>query len=126
MFGGSAENDQICPGEADCEIFQTAAGKSRIAKEQNACIGRKCPMFPTKLNPNFEKEEERLSEVLWNAANFRCRRNSGETLTDLRFEMKPIEYECLVKLDAKIAYKELELKIETKELLLAFLKSRAF
>jgi hypothetical protein len=126
MFGGTSENEQICPGEGNCEIFQTAAGRSRTAKEQNACIGRNCPMFATKVNPNFEKEEDYLSGIVRSAANFRCRRNSGESLADLMFEMKPIEYECLVRLDAKIEQKELELKIETKDLLLAFLKSRAF
>jgi hypothetical protein len=106
----------ICPGEDDCEMFLSARGKTREEKEQGACIGPKCPAFPSKVSKErVEKTERRLNWILNRALNLRQQRDSGLAFCP---ENEPAAVaETILMLDEETKIFERGLKLETNRFL---------
>lgn len=113
-YGGKSENPRVCPGEDSCDRFQSAKGKTRAAKERNACKG--CELFDTKRD-RFRESQKGLSELVSAAEYVQRRRDSGypmpvHQVTDLMLE-------TLLMLDECRDQEERILRLQTKSALIA-------
>lgn len=74
LFGGDAFEISLCPGETNCDRFQSANGRSRTEKARNACTG--CSLLPTKLD-SAKRQHESLKRVVSEAMLIRAERLAG-------------------------------------------------
>ena len=74
VFGQKSEAVQLCPGEKDCQIFQSAAGKTAKIKAKNACT--KCPMLSTKTDKG-QRSHKALERLASSAMQIRHERLTG-------------------------------------------------
>jgi hypothetical protein len=102
---------RICPGEDECERFQSAAGLDRATKAANACTG--CALLPTKLSG--AGDEWQLAAI----ERVRRERDSGAAL-DLS-AISPAIWELVQWWDQAAARAERHLRNETRELLAALM-----
>jgi hypothetical protein len=114
----AAEERRICPGEANCEDFKSAAGKTREAKERNMCRG--CAAFPSKINPENEVIENRIETAIKVASYWRQRRNSGFEMDESK--MTSLVYEAILLLDKYTEYFERKLRVLNNRYLEMLLK----
>jgi hypothetical protein len=70
MFETKSEDEQ-CPGESNCDIFEAAAGENREEKLFNSC--RDCPLLATKVQSSDESD---------------CLRNNADFIERLRTEQR--------------------------------------
>lgn len=113
-YGGKVDKPNVCPGEASCSIYQSAAGKSPAAKERNACRG--CELFETKRD-RFKKSREGLSDLVDAAVAVQRFRDSGypapiDQISDLILQ-------ALFTLDECRDFQELKIRIEMKMAIMA-------
>ena len=108
IYGRSGGED-ICPSEELCDKFQSAGGANREEKEQDVCIGAKCPMFPTKPGKN-SREALKLETLVHTALGIRRRNRSGYKVET--WEMSPAEFQTVQMVDALIEAEELRIKHE--------------
>lgn len=114
MYGEKAEGvPDICPGEVNCNRFQGANGKTRLAKERNAC--RPCELFPTKID-GYKKSQESFERLVNGAMEVRRCRNSGYPLET--WQMMNLEFMTLMQIDAYEEREKLALQMKTNHLLI--------
>lgn len=104
----------VCPGEANCERFQSARGKSQAAKERNAC--RPCELFETKTD-RYRESQTGLSELVEASLYLQRRRDSGYPVEGR--QMSNLMLETLLMLDECRDIQERNLRLEMKMALIA-------
>lgn len=115
------ENRIVCPGEDNCEIFESAKGKTRKEKEKNSCIGGNCPLFPTKANTRLASETiQTINYILYSAIDIRRDRLSGSSINKSRISTRV--YECLKIMDDLYDAFERDLKLDHKRYLEILIK----
>jgi hypothetical protein len=115
LYGETASSgNAICPGEAACDIFQSATGKTRRAREKNACLN--CDKFPTKTE-RYKKWQASLQTLVDGAMEIRRRRNSG--CMPEKWQMLNLHFETLILVDAYIEEQEIKVKNNLSTILLA-------
>ena len=115
MYGESGTvGTAICPGEAQCEKWTGTGGRTRREKEKKVC--HVCDLFPTKTE-RYKKWQKSLQRLVEEAIEIRQRRISGYPMHDWQFS--PLHYEALLMLDAFIERREIRLKNQTIEILMA-------
>jgi hypothetical protein len=88
-----SQADECCPGEADCQRFQAAAGATPEEKQQ-ACIT--CPLLPTKLTRTSANDEAILDRVdrLARERDSSMRPVPLDRITELEWELLLVRDEC--------------------------------
>lgn len=97
-----------------CDIFESARGSNREAKERNACIG--CDLFPTK-KPEGKRNHaslERLTEEAW---QIRTERMAGYPRD--RNKMRMVAFYTLQMIEQMIEQDRIVREAQLKELLMA-------
>jgi hypothetical protein len=87
----NSEQQSLCPGESNCERYQSARGKDHRQKEKNACFN--CELFSSKINPAAEKVEAYLDNLVSRIRDLRIEQSMGY-LPD-KSRITPIEFEGL-------------------------------
>lgn len=87
-----SQADERCPGEADCQRFQSAAGATREEK-LHACTA--CPLLPTKITRAGEHDEAIVDRV----ERLARERDSGrplrlDAISELEWELLLVRDEC--------------------------------
>lgn len=100
MFGSGA-GEGICPGETNCQRFQSASGETLKAKEANACFG--CALFPTKA-PEAKKKRLYLENIVESA--FRIRRERISGFPRSRHEITALQFYTLLRIENEIEARE--------------------
>jgi hypothetical protein len=114
MYTGENSASKLCPGETDCEIFQSQLGDYET-KLKMTCGG--CPMLPTK-STKGKQNAVKLEQILNNIVKFYYQSKSPfpPKQEDLTF----VEFVGLQILTVEIEQRERGLRIGTFELLKAF------
>lgn len=112
-YGENVDKPNTCPAEANCEIFRSAAGKSRAVKERNAC--RQCELFDTKRD-RFKASQKGLSELVDYSQYARRRRDSGYPMP--LSQISNLMLETVLRLDECREMQELRIRMETKQALI--------
>jgi hypothetical protein len=121
MYGENVPGVDVCPGEADCQIFAGVAGKTRGEKERKACLGggkveHACKMLPTKTQRG-KKIVATCEELVNDGFIIRRRRDSGYPVP--LDEMTPLHFEALMMIEAEIEHQEITLRTRTVKVLLS-------
>lgn len=109
-YGENVDQKNTCPGEKSCEIFQSAAGKSRAAKERNAC--RRCELFDTKTE-RYRESQKGLSELVNYSQYARRRRDSGYPMP--LSQISDLMLETVLRLDEYHEIQERRIRLDTKQ-----------
>jgi hypothetical protein len=104
----------ICPGEASCEIFASAGGKTHKARVKNACS--RCEFLPTKTNEG-KRSHRALEDLAETATYIRRRYLSGYPMT--LNEVTAVEFEAYLMLETYTENKAMQFQHEIKAVLLA-------
>ena len=88
-----SQEDERCPGEADCTRFQSAAGTTR-EERLHACTS--CPLLPTKITRASEDDEAIVDRI----ERLARERDSGKPLrldvvSELEWELLLVRDECV-------------------------------
>ncbi len=111
-YGENTEKRQICPGEKNCEKFQSARGDTHAAKEVNAC--RPCELFPTK-RERFRRSQVGLQELVDFAEYAQRRRDSGYPLSI--DQMSNLMLETMLMMDEYQSFQERKISVEIRQAL---------
>jgi len=109
QYGASIDKPQVCPGEENCQRFQSARGKGRIEKQRNAC--RPCELFDTK-RERYRKSQKGLSDLVEYSQYARRRRESGYPMP--LDQISDLMLETMLRIDEMHDHEERNLRIETK------------
>lgn len=113
-YGRKGQALAVCPGETDCDKFQSAAGKTRKAKEKNVC--HRCPLFITKTDEG-KKGHTALERLARSAMDIRLERLTGYARKESL--MLNTEFGALYVTEQIIEQEEIRLKSEASEMLMA-------
>lgn len=113
-YGGKSEKPNICPGEADCDRFQSAKGKTQATKERNACFP--CKLFDTK-RERFRRSQKGLDDLVSASEYVQRRRDSGYPVQE--YQVSNLMLETLLMLDECRDREERHLKVEMRAALIA-------
>ena len=117
MYGGaSGSAPGICPGEADCERYGSAAGATPQIREQNAC--RNCELFPTKIRKaELDRQDAFLDNALFRALVARRERALGKHRA-----VSAVVFTVLMAVEEEIEDRERELRLRQDQMLELLLK----
>jgi hypothetical protein len=113
MYRQSAAVPQICPTEEQCEKWAGTGGKSHADRERRAC--HTCDLFPTKLDRG-KGHKARLGLVR-KALILRRERLSGYPRPPER--MTTLQFQTMLTLDHFMEEEDIQLRVLSKESLMA-------
>jgi len=114
MYGTPGEDPKVCPGETNCQRFQSSAGKSHREKEQNACSP--CEMLQTKL-AGGQKIAVRNAGLVDAAMDIRNERLAGYPRPT--WLMSTLQFRTLLIVEQIVEQQEVWLRREQGEILKA-------
>lgn len=100
ICGRKKEGVNVCPGEENCQKWESARGKTHEEKERNAC--KPCELFPTKPK-EAQVQIAGLKRIVHTANMARMERNSGGLKKkNIGSVLNLAEYTALLLLDESI------------------------
>lgn len=112
-YGKSVEKLNVCPGEAECDRFQSAKGRGHAEKERNAC--RPCELFDTK-RERARLSRKGLEELVEFSEYAKRRRDSGYPMP--LSQISNLMLEVMMRLDDYSEAQEIALRHDTKQALI--------
>lgn len=112
LYGEAGSGVKICPGETDCERFQSAAGKGE-KKRKNACS--QCPLLPTKTQA-WKKGHKSFKRLVEAAMRIRRERHTGYPRATS--DMRDIEFHTLTIIEQCIEQEEIAIRVQGNQLLM--------